>query len=179
MATQTQRRIEVAKTISGNNPFTLWFPEAASQTFKAGAVVKLNSSGQVIAGTFDGSNDDVQILGVAAADASNLTTALFSNQIPVYIADDDTVFIGSLYTSQTTAWTDIGSAVGIRTVAVGSQTIYCIDKTKVGGSPDKRRVIVIDLDTRSGLPAIGGVGDVQAQVHFQFLDAFTKMSYTS
>ena len=179
MATQTQRAIQVAKTISGNAPFQLWLPEAASQSFKAGAVVKLNSSGQVIAGTFDGSTDDTQILGVAAGDASNIASPTADNKIPVYIADDDTIFVGNLYTSQTSAWTDIGSAVGLRTVTVGSQTIYCVDKTKVGGATDKRRVIIIDLDTRSGLPAIGGVGDIQAGVLFMFLDVYTKMSYTS
>lgn len=179
MATQTQRRIEVAKTVSGNAPFLLQLPEAASQTFKMGAVVKLNSSGQVIAGTFDGSTDDTQILGVAAEDANNIASPLFSDLIGVYIANDDTVFIGSLFTNQTTAWTDLGATYGIRTVAVGSQTIYTIDKTKVGGATDKRRVIVLDLDSRSGLPAIGGVGDVHGQVHFQFLDVYTKMSYTS
>jgi hypothetical protein len=112
MATAIQRAIEVARTISGNSPWTLAFPEAASQTFKKGAFVTLDASGCVV----ECGADPARILGIAAADGANDSVA-GNSSTTVWIAGDDTIFVGNVgltgALTQVTANTDVGGRYGI------------------------------------------------------------------
>ena len=76
-----------------------WFPEAASQSFKQGQHVYLSASGLVTACA----DNEIKVIGVADADASGIT----NKWIPVILALDDTVFMGS----STNAGADVTLAV--------------------------------------------------------------------
>ena len=69
----------VKRDINGGPPLQFFFPEAATQTFKAGKAVYLNGSGHVAdfaAGIDSGSQ---RLLGFAAQGGNNLTTAATAN----------------------------------------------------------------------------------------------------
>jgi hypothetical protein len=163
MATRNIQPISVVKTVSGNSPFTMAYPEAASQTFKKGAVVVFNASGYIVeAGT-----DPVGIVGVAAQDAHSYSAVdSVKNRVLVWIANDDTVFEANLWTSQTTDLRDVGRAFGITLVG----TNWTLDKTKLTST--KVGIIV-------GLEPLHDVGDVQGREHFMFYAPVTKLMYTS
>lgn len=162
MATITLRRIEVAYTVSGNNPFTLVHPEAASQTFKAGAVLVRDAAGRVVEAT---SPNPVSILGVAEADANDVAASATNNS-RVLVANDDTVFRANVSTSQVTALTDLGGIYGL--VKVGD--LWHIDKTAVGASG---RVII------TGFYPDDAIGDIQGRLLFIFSQRFSALSSTS
>jgi hypothetical protein len=69
----THLPIEVVSTTSGNQESIQGFQEAASQTFKPGTPVELNSSGNVIA--WDGTTLTDIILGVSLLQGYNYATA--------------------------------------------------------------------------------------------------------
>lgn len=164
MPTAPLRPISVAKTVHGNSPWTQLFQEAASQTFKTGAVVSLDSSGRVVeAGT-----NPTGILGVAAGDAHNSTPA-GTDSILVWIADDETIFRGNLSGTSTTSLVDVGLGYGLTkdTTAPGGDT------WEVVKSVTNRRVIVVDLDPQDA------VGTVNGRVLFMFLSLFRTLDYTS
>jgi len=160
MATISKRRMEVAKTIHGNSPWTATFPEAASQTFKLGAIVTLNASGHVV----ECGADPTQILGIACGDAHNDSVAATST-VAVWIADDETLFVGNLSGTSVTALTDVGMGYGV----VKDGNNWHVDKTDVAN----RRVIVVELDSRDA------VGDTNGRVLFMFFSQFRRLSYTS
>ena len=168
MANVTLRALEVARTVSGNSPQTMSFPEAASQTFKRGALVYLDSSGRVAVATAS----QAAFLGVASHDASGTA----GTDVIVWIANDDTLFVGNLTSAgaiTATSWSDITRNYGV--IAVGNN--WHVDKAGAN-----RRVIVLDLDRRDGLPATTGApatGDVGARVHFMILGNFTQLYATS
>ncbi len=88
-----QGRYRVAGTKSAQ---ILYFPEAATQTFKRGDFVTL-SSGKVAVAVAYTSGDPVlsgtKILGIADKDATGTT----DTPIPVVIANDDTEFLVNVY----------------------------------------------------------------------------------
>jgi hypothetical protein len=115
MATFGITRIEPVRTISGNEPQTLWFPEAAGQTFLQGALLTFNAAGFIVEATSNnaiGSGiDPSRIVGIAATPGLNLTTAATPISPPspgqptggqsgystcVWIANADTIFRGNL-----------------------------------------------------------------------------------
>lgn len=71
------------------------FPEAASQTFKAGDLVTLSSGSVAALATADGAitSSNNTVLGVALADATGVT----STQIPVKVVDDETLVLLPVY----------------------------------------------------------------------------------
>lgn len=161
MATQTLRPADVAYTISGNNPYTLVHPEAASQTFKRGAMLTLDAAGRVIEST---SPNPVRILGVAEADAANDSVAGNSNS-RVQVADDDTVWKMNVSTSQVTALTDLGKIYGI--IKVGNN--WHVDRTAEGANG---RVIVVGFhDTE--------LGDTQGRLLVIFSQRYSLLTVTS
>ena len=168
MANVTLRALEVARTVSGNSPQTMSFPEAASQTFKRGALVYLDTSGRVA----EAVASQAAFLGVASHDASGTA----GTDVIVWICNDDTLFVGNLTNAGAilaTSWNDITRNYGV--IKVGNN--WHVDKA--GSS---RRVIILDLDRRDGLPSITGSigsGDVGARVHFQVLGNFTQLYATS
>jgi len=109
MSTITQVPARVANTISGNSPEVKYFPEAASQSFKAGQFVYLNS-GKVTACA----DDSTTILGIAVGDASGNT----DEDCAVYIANADTVFEANVYhstaASAVTAITQVGTCYALK-----------------------------------------------------------------
>lgn len=162
MSTLDMKPITVAKTISGNSPQLMNYPEAATQTFKRGEVVYL-VSGKVteIAG-----DTPSQILGIAADDASGTT----DTSIGVWIANDDTIFSASYSDDSQAAAATAVSIVGFardidRDTANGR--VY-VSSTAAG-----RRVTVFDLDNRDV------TGDSGGRVLFQFLRQFSQLFSTS
>jgi hypothetical protein len=111
MATLGITRIEPVRTISGNEPQTAWYPEAATQTFLQGAVLTFNASGFVVEATSNntigGGTEPGRLLGIAAIPGLNLTTAATPPSLPpigsptggqsgfsscVWVANQDTIF---------------------------------------------------------------------------------------
>lgn len=160
MATIALRAFEIAKTIHGNSPWEMAYPEAASQTWKKGAVLTLNSSGYVV----EAGADPARILGVACADGQNLATAGLKNCL-VWVADAETMWVGNLSGSSVTELVDVGRGYGL--VKVGNN--WHVDKTDLAN----RRVIVVELDDRDN------VGDTNGRVRFMFFSQFRALQYTS
>ena len=137
MATIGISRIEPARTISGNEPQTLWYPEAAAQTFSQGAVLTFNAAGFIVEATSNSSigsgTEPVRLIGVAATPGLNLTTAATPISPPViggatggpgqfstgvWIANQDTIFKGNLvFTNGSGAATAASSSTGAGTAA--------------------------------------------------------------
>lgn len=83
----------------------LWFPEAASQSFKAGEFVNLVSGKvTVLSGT---AQLQGKILGLALADASGTT----DTAIPVAVAEEGVLF--EMNATSTTAVTSVGAVYGL------------------------------------------------------------------
>src|SRR5438067_1753625 len=97
----------------GGTPDVISFAEAATQTFKKGWVVYL-VNGLV---TDVASDTPALILGVAAEDAHNDTTAA-THTIGVYLASDTNVFAGNCkqtsLADHTLAQSDIGTQMAIQ-----------------------------------------------------------------
>jgi hypothetical protein len=164
MAIIAKRRIEVAKTVHGNSPWTQLFPEAASQTFKLGAVVTLVAGMAQEAGA-----NPTRILGIAAEDGHNDPIAGHS-YLTVWIADDETIFVANLAGAQTTAITDVGAGYAIlKDTGAPGGDVWEVDKS----DSTNRRVIVVDLDRRDN------IGDEAGRVLFMFFSMFRVLSYTS
>lgn len=160
MPTIVQRSFEVCKTIHGNSPWEMGYPEAATQTWKKGAVLTLDASGRVV----EAGADPARILGVACADGQNLATAGLKDAL-VWIADGNTMFVGNLSGTSVTELVDVGRGYGV--VKVG--TIWEVDKTDLAN----RRVIVTELDNRDP------VGSINGRVRFMFFPQFRALAYTS
>ena len=162
MATLSMKPITVAKTISGNSPQMVPYPEAATQTFKRGEVVYL-VSGKVteIAGDTPG-----QILGVAAEDASGTT----DTPILVWVANDDTIFSASYSDDSQAATATAVTIVGLRKILDRDTTNSRVYVSSSGTTP---RVTILGLDERDP------VGDAGARVLFQFLRFYSQLFSTS
>jgi hypothetical protein len=170
MATVALRALEQVKTIHGNSPFTGRFPEAASSTWKRGAILEFNSSGHLVeASTPSSGTNAANIVGVSAEDAHNDSTA-GNSYCTVWIADDETIFCGNLVegtNAAATAITMIGVPMGLRKITPN----WHVDK-QTGGTT-LRRVIVVDLDGRDN------VGDVGGRVHFLVMGPFRRLDASS
>lgn len=163
MATIAIQPMRPYKTISGGPPFRMKMVEHASQTFKVGAIlVQDQSTGKLK----EAAADPDRIFGIAEEDGHDVASPGNSDNVAFALATGDTVFVGNLFTAQTTAYTDIGGSYGV--TKVGNN--WTVDKTKVTTS---RRVRIIDLDRRDA------VGDIQGRVLFQFVDNFTATAFTS
>lgn len=157
MATIPLGPIEVKGTISGNSPEMETFLEAATQSFKQGELLILDTGKASLAGA-----NPTGILGIAAHDASGVT----DNPVNVYIANLDTIFVANLSTGIASAITQVGSRFGV--TAVG--TNWHVDTAKTGAT---ERVVVKKLDPRDA------VGDTQGRVHVVFLGDKTLMGQTA
>ena len=148
MATVTVSRARVARTISGNAPQVLMLPEAGSLAVKKGEFVYL-SGGYV---TEIGANP-AAILGIADADAANGDAG--ANDIPVVIANNDTIFeihkTNSTGTGVATAVTDVGAEFAIyRDTSNNWATAYA-----AAGGFGNARLICLD---HSNFDAVGDTG---------------------
>jgi len=111
------RQFEQAKTVSGNSPYTLHFPEAASQTFEVGAPVVLNASGQVLEAT----SPVTSLVGIAGEPATGVT----GTSRLVWIANDDTRFAGVMAGA---VQADIKGKVNV----VKTGALWALDRTAAG-----------------------------------------------
>ena len=124
--------------------------EAASETFKKGAVLGLASGLLSELGA-----DPTNILGVALADGQNVTT---NPRNEVALAKPGALFIANLSGASVTAQTDLGTKYGL--VKVG--TNWHVDKTDTTNT----RVVVRSVD-------VDAIGDINGRVVFEFLAAQT------
>lgn len=145
-----------AFTISGASPFKLTFPEAASQSFKAGEAVYLNNGKVTVC-----ANNATTILGFAVADATGITDA----DCEVFIATGDLVLEMNVYhgtaASAVTAITQPGTLYAIEVV---DNKVYCaIDEEGADA------VVVIGLSPRDN------VGDQYGRVLVQVVGAARQL----
>jgi len=138
----------------------MYFPEAASQSFKAGEMVYL-VSGKVTEFTATADTGTARFLGFAAQDATGTT----DTRIGVWVPDDDLIFIASMYH---------GTAANAVTAITDPLTLWPFyqDTTKSAVYPDKAntsgqidccRVVGLWADE---LGSIETVGDIYGQVLF-------------
>lgn len=145
------RQLEQQRTVSGNSPETLTYPEGAAQTFEKGAPVILNASGQVIEAT----SPIASLAGVAAIPATGKT----GTPIQVWIANDDTIF-GIAMTGAVLA--DVGKTVDVKKTGA----IWAADRTVTTG-----KFLVQEVDTQ--FPG------AQPMARGHFLESATTLSKTA
>jgi hypothetical protein len=165
MATVSLGAASVVKTISGNSPQVMVYPEAASQSFKTGELVYLVSGKVTECG-----NDPTMILGMAAQDASGTT----NTPIAVYIANTDTIFefnkvsnaggSGTGGTAAATAYTDVGSFMSIYRDTTNNWV-------HAGSTTGAGRLICLDLSDKNTVGDTGG--RVLCMVHGSYRQLFS------
>lgn len=138
MATAPRVAIRPLKSMTGMPIAEEGFPEKATQTFKAGALVFLDGTGFL---TECADSDPALIMGVASRDGQNGTNNGDKTQV-VYLAHPSTLFVGNMDTSAsegngTGANTDRGKMYGVKRSSVTGNPWY-VDKTEVTA----KRVIV-------------------------------------
>jgi hypothetical protein len=161
MATQQLRPIKAKRRRSGGPVLIKYFPEAASQTFKAGEAVYL-VSGKITEFTDSVDDGSTRFLGFAAEDASGVT----DQKVGVYVADDDLVFEGNIYhgteASAITALTDVGSStlLPLKILANQGDGMVAVDKENTASKIDCVRIVKIPLKPGEA------VGDTYGRVEF-------------
>ena len=151
MSTITLSRARVARTISGNSPQVMTFPEAAAQTFKKGEFVYLVDGKVTEVG-----DDPTIILGMADQDASGTT----DTAIAVVIANEDNIFSlhkvsetggsGGAGTGAATAVTDAGKRAAIYRDTLNNMTHVGLDATGTN-----ERLTILNI---SGFDTVGDIG---------------------
>lgn len=169
MATATQRAAAVGKACSGGPPWSMQFYEAASQTFKKGALVTLDGSGNLIECSTPSPD---RILGMALADATNTTAS--TNLIGVAIADDQTQFSFNLVAGEATSRALIGGRYGL-VKSASAPLNWQIETNYSTIAVTSHRVIVTELELAYGEK----VGDTGARVLARIASARTIMMDTS
>ena len=103
------------------------YPEAASQTFKRGVPLILDSASTEIRAKTAADNPTAAILGIAAEDASGTT----GTKIGIYLAKPELKFIVRTVASDAVDFTDIGSGRALQ--AHASLTgVWVVDTTDAG-----------------------------------------------
>jgi hypothetical protein len=167
MATITLGAASAVKTISGNSPQVLMYPEAASQAYKKGELVYL-VDGKI---TEVGDNPSV-ILGMAAQDASGTT----NTSQAVYIANEDTIFefnkvtnaggSGGAGTAGVTAVTDVG-----KTFNIYRDTTNNITHAGLYAFGGNERLMCLDLSDKDTVGDTGG--RLLCMVHGRYRQLFS------
>lgn len=167
MATIALRAIEVAKTVTGNSPWTMDYQEAVSQTFLKGAFLATDANNRLV----EAGADPTRIVGIAAEAGHNYSATGTDKTCKVWVADMNTIFVANVSGSSITTLFDIGGRFGIV-----KSTYWHVDKTDgrvVSGTAANARVLIVDLDSRDN------VGDTNARVHFLILSDFNVLTGTS
>lgn len=99
------------------------FPEAASQTFKRGEPLIMDAAATENRVRIAGSAPTSLIVGIAAADASGVT----STMIPVWLATLTAEFKGTGMAAQAMDWTDL--SVGKALIKDATNVIWQVDNT--------------------------------------------------
>jgi len=157
MATITQRAARVARTISGNSPEILTFPEAASQSFKAGEFVYLSSGKVTVC-----ADNATTILGMATHNASGTT----DTDCEIAIANYDTVFEANVYhgTPGSAITTIEQPGVNYALQSDSNKSYVDVEDT------DNDAFVVRNLSPRDS------VGDQYGRVEFQVLGSVAELS---
>lgn len=132
------------------------FPEAASQSFKSGNFVTLNTSGQILLAP----DDAIYAVGMALQDASGTT----NGEVLVLLATTNTFFSANYTTTDAgavTAQTIVGDIVGI-----GDGNTNGFHTVESNGTA---AVKIIELDKRDA------VGDTGGRVIFVFTNAKSQV----
>lgn len=135
------------------------YPEAASQTFKRGTPVIMDSASTENRVKTSADNPTAAIVGIAAADASGVTGAL----LPVYEAKPHLRFVGRTVAADAVDFTDIGSARAIQAHA-SLAGVWVVDTSDAGNDS----VVVegyLNPTTNSPLTA---EADLEVNVIFHF-----------
>ena len=168
------------KTTTGGPPATMTYPEAATQTFKAGWIVALNASGYVI----DPASDTPSlILGLAVEDAHNAAAA-GTSEIDVYLAIPSNLFAANcLETSladHVLTQADIGHVMGIQRDTVNNRLF--LNASVAAGA----NIRVFTYEIAQGQPATPTagfgpfvVGDTNVRLVFAFLPNWSSELATS
>jgi hypothetical protein len=130
-----------------------YFPEAASQSFEAGDIVKM-ASGKVAIAESDVAADGDYVIGVAAEDATGTT----DTKIGVFVGTADAEFVANVQDTGTLAVTNIGVAYDIVYDTASSINIFRVDL----GDTTNPCLIVTEL--------VDAAGDVNGRVAFKFLN---------
>lgn len=160
MATITQVPARLARTVSGGAGITGVFPEAASQSFKAGEFVYLVSGKVTVC-----ADDATSILGMAAHDASGTT----NTNVIVYLAHPDNVFEANVYHS-----TPASAVTAITQVGVNYALQVDSNKSYVDIEDTSHDAFVV-----IGISEKDAVGDVYGRVHFQVLNTVAQLTVGS
>lgn len=128
--------------------------EAATQTYKKGAVLIVNAAGFVLEGGADPDN----ILGIAVRDGQN-GAAAGDKTAETYLALPHVYFVMNIGGAVATAQTQLGSKFGL--VKEGDN--WHVDTAEVAAVA----VIIVDFDARDA------IGDTNGRVIVKFLDSRT------
>jgi hypothetical protein len=161
MATYTYGPGDIVRPFRGGR--IMHFPEAASQTFKKGAILINGGAGVENRVKIAADNPVANIYGVAAADASGVT----GTKIPVWIACEGAEFIGRTLSSDANDFTDIGTAVALKIDS--TNVIWVVDTSNAGADA----VVVVQFlnpDTKTPLTAEGDFGTLAV---FKFIPSVT------
>lgn len=165
--------IEPLTTTTGGPPQILTLPEAASQTYRVGALLALDNAGMVVEATSGlpgagGSLANVRIVGIAAEPGHAGTAGQFRARF--WLACSTTIFVG--HCDGVTSNLDVGRAFLLEKDATG---VWKIDKSVAPGGDNaaNRMVIIYELDPRDP------VGDNQGRMRFIFSPQACALTYTS
>lgn len=165
--TRTAVAISVAKTISGNSPYTLAIPIAPAQGFRRGSLVAFSSGKVALAGT-----NPRAIIGIAAEDAVNIAAPGQTDVVHIWVACEDTIFVGSMFNAtavSATLVTDPGTTFGITQQSPATTGIWTIDRAKVTDFTNTV-LIIQDIDRRNDLADPGGL------LQFRFLHSVSVLT---
>ena len=133
------------------------YPETATQTFKKGDPVKLDSAGRVLLGV-----DTEAPMGVALADASGTTDAL----VAIQLIDTEQIWTGTTSAAGATAdvaQTDIGVECSfIKSTISGSTDITVLDLSDT----TTPTMVIVGFDKRDNESAVGAT---DGRLLFQWL----------
>lgn len=173
-ATITLQRARAVKTISGNPPQVLMLPESNSLPAKAGEFVYL-ASGLVT----EIADNAILICGMLAADGSNVSTAAtLGTKVPVYVANEDTIFEANAVSNDTFSGT-AGTAVATAVTHVGAtaglyrDTTNNITHVRAGSTYGAHSVRIIGISDSDTLADVGG------RLYFQVMPKYRQLFCTS
>lgn len=134
------------------------FPEAASQTFKRGYPVILDSASNENRIKVSGNSPTAAIVGIAAADASGVTGTM----IPVWLAQPELKFQGRTVAADAIDFSDIGTARAIK--AHASLAVWVVDTSDAGNDS----VVVEFYQNPITNALLTAEGDLEGLVIFHF-----------
>jgi hypothetical protein len=139
------------------------FPEAATQTFKRGAVLIAGGAGVENQCKIAADNPVANILGIAAADASGTT----GTKIPVWLACEGAEFIGRTLSTDANDFSDIGTARALLIDA--TNVIWVVDTSDAGHDA----VVVVQLINPVTKTVLTAEGDFGTLAVFKFIPSVT------